>query len=274
MDQKSKCLVVLSGGQDSTTCGWWAKQHFDEVYCLTIDYGQRHSREIQSAMQIGKLLGAKQHWLVPLDSILQGSSPLTNHDAELEKYSDFETMDKIIGDRVELTFVPMRNAIFLSIAANFAVANGIRNLVTGVCQEDNANYPDCRLNFIQAQETTINLALGINDFRIHTPLMRLRKAESVKMLERMGAREFASLAFSHTAYDGTYPPVGNDHASILRAHGFEEADVPDPLVIRAFSEALMHWPTTHNYDHRRLRIAAIIAGVSDEVIRIKKELGL
>lgn len=247
-----KVLVILSGGQDSTTCLFWAKEKFEEVHAVTFDYNQRHRREIDAARTVAKMAGVASHEVITLGPILQGRSPLTNPNESLEQYSDFKSMDQTIGDRVELTFVPMRNDLFLTIAANRAVCLDIRNMVTGVCQADNANYPDCRETFIVSKEQSINQALGFdkvgNDpFVIHTPLMHMSKADSIRFAQEIPGA-FTALAFSHTAYDGQYPPIGNDHATILRAHGFEEAGVPDPLVVRAWNEGLMDLPGTANYD--------------------------
>jgi len=253
--KRPSALVVLSGGQDSTTCLFWAKAYFDKVHAVTFNYGQRHSIEIQAAKAVAKIAGVASHAFVDVPNVLQSTSPLTDPNAVLETYTDYESMDAIIGDRVEKTFVPMRNAFFLTLAANLAVVNGIENLVTGVCQADNANYPDCREKFIQAQEATINEALGTSSFMIHTPLMHLSKAESIKLAMVLGDDAYPALAFSHTAYDGTYPPVSMDHASVLRAHGFLEASVPDPLVIRAAREGLMQLPDTSNYKNVEGNIA-------------------
>lgn len=240
-----KALVVLSGGQDSTTCLAWAKQYYGEVHAITFNYGQTHARELEAAMEVGRLFDVASHQLVTVGPILQSTSPLVDRTAPLERYSDFASMDKIIGNRVEKTFVPMRNAFFLTVAANYAVAAGVNHLVTGVCQADNANYPDCRRAFIYAQQATINEALGTSDFTIHTPLMDLSKEQSIHLMRQLGG--FAHLAFTHTAYDGHYPPIGKDHASVLRAHGFEMAGLPDPLVVRAWREGLMELPSTANY---------------------------
>lgn len=246
----TKALVVLSGGQDSTTCLFWAKDRFDEVHAITFDYAQRHRREIDAARKVAELAGVASHAVVEVGPMLKGRSPLTNPDEELEAYSSYAEMDGIIGDRVELTFVPMRNAFFLTLAANRAVAASIFDLVTGVCQQDNANYPDCRQTFIDAQVAAINTALGIERFRIHTPLMNLTKAASIHLAMSMpGAYE--ALAYSHTAYSGEYPPVTQDHASVLRAQGFIEAGQPDPLIVRAWREGLMALPATGNYDQMR-----------------------
>jgi 7-cyano-7-deazaguanine synthase len=245
MHISTRALVVLSGGQDSTTCLFWAKKYFAEVHAVTFDYNQRHRRELDAARAVAKLAGVASHEVVELGPILKGRSPLTDSSQPLEQYQDFSSMDKIIGDRVELTFVPMRNALFLTLAANRAVCLDSYDLVTGVCQADNANYPDCRESFIKAQSRATSQALGVNDFRVHTPLMNLTKADSISLAQRLGCYE--ALAWTHTAYDGQYPPVGKDHATVLRAHGFEEAGVPDPLVVRAYMDGLMPLPTTSNY---------------------------
>lgn len=242
-----KALVVLSGGQDSTTCLAWAKTYYQEVHAITFEYGQLHSTELMAAQAVGKLFKVASHEFVRVGPLLKSTSPLVSRSAPLEQYSDFETMDRIIGSRVEKTFVPMRNAFFLTLAANHAVAMGIEHLVTGVCQADNANYPDCRRSFIHAQQAAINEALGTSTFTIQTPLMDLSKAQSIHLMRQLGG--YAHLAFTHTAYDGKFPPVGKDHASVLRAHGFEEADLPDPLVIRAAMAGMMTLPETPNYRH-------------------------
>lgn len=241
-----KALVVLSGGQDSTTCLFWTKEHFDEVHAVTFDYAQRHRREIESARKVAELAGVASHEVVTLGPILKGRSPLTNPDEQLEQYENFEQMDKVIGDRVELTFVPMRNALFLTVAANRSVCHDIYDLVIGVCEADNANYPDCRQSFVQVSKNMIELALG-HEFMIYAPLITLTKAQSVKMAYSLPGC-YNALAYSHTSYDGAYPPVGRDHATTLRAHGFKEARHPDPLVVRAWTEGLMDLPATENYD--------------------------
>lgn len=244
-----KALVVLSGGQDSTICLYWAIRQWgrEQVAGVTFDYSQRHRREITAAIKIVQMAGIDDHELIKLGPILAGKSPLTNPDQPLETYPSFAEMDKIIGDRVELTFVPMRNALFLTVAANRAAVKNCCTLVTGVCQQDNANYPDCRAEFIAAQTQAIQEALGDLNFHIATPLMFMTKAQSIRMaIEMPGCME--ALAFSHTAYDGSYPPTSKDHASVLRAQGFLEAGVPDPLVLRAIREGLMDAPKTANYD--------------------------
>lgn len=243
----TKALVVLSGGQDSTTCLYMAKAAgFDEVHAITFDYNQRHLREVNAATVIARMAGCTSHEVLGLGPILKGRSPLTNPKEDLEQYSDFKSMDKTIGNRVELTFVPMRNTLFLTIAMNRAVVLGASQVFTGVCEADNANYPDCRADFIRALYMAFSESLGQAAPAISTPLMYMSKAQSIhKALTLDGC--YAALAYSHTAYDGSYPPTGSDHATILRAHGFEEAGVPDPLVVRAYWDGKMELPTTDNY---------------------------
>ncbi len=246
-------LVVLSGGQDSTTCLalYQAANPQAEVYAITFNYGQRHQRELQAARDIAQLAGLfrGRHEVLDVGPILQSTSPLVSNQP-LETYADYDSMDAIIGNRVEKTFVPMRNALFLVLAANRAVALGATSIVTGVCQEDNANYPDCRASFISLQQETINQALGFarNDpgwLEIQAPLISTSKASSIRAMSVAGCLHW--LAFTHTAYDGQYPPIGRDHASVLRAHGFEEAGIPDPLMLRAEMEGLCALPDTANY---------------------------
>jgi 7-cyano-7-deazaguanine synthase len=231
----SKALVILSGGQDSTTCLYWAREKYGEIHAITFDYGQSHCIEVEAAQHVAALAGVASHEIVRLGRILQSTSPLVS-DAPLETYSDFDSMDRQIGSRVELTFVPLRNLLFLTIAANRAVCLGARALVTGICQADNANYPDCREVFACAAEDAIATALGTDraayiDQRlmIETPLMKMSKAETVGLAARLpGCLD--ALALSHTCYAGQRPPCGQCHACVLRAHGFAEAGIEDPLV--------------------------------------------
>lgn len=241
-----KALVVLSGGQDSTTCLFWALKQGYDVSCVTFDYGQRHRIEIEAAKTIAKMAGVETA-VVELGPVLGGTSPLTSG-AVLEQYKDFNSLP----GGLEKTFVPYRNQLFLTVAANRAYIIGASILVTGVCQEDFGGYPDCRRLFINALELacTRGSHTGTDGapgpMKIETPLMDLTKAESVKLAKRLpGCWE--ALAYSHTSYDGMYPPTGQDHATLLRAKGFFEAGLPDPLVLRAVSEGLMTLPDTSNY---------------------------
>ena len=232
---QNSTMVVFSGGQDSTVCLYWAKERFAVVHAVTIDYGQRHSRELTAAAEIARQAEVASHTILRVPNVLRSTSPLTDHQASLETYADFESMEQVIGDRVELTFVPLRNTALLVIAANAALSKGCRSLVTGVCEQDGMNYPDCRGEFIEALQHAVNLSLGIEDFRIHAPLLRVSKAQTVRMAQAMpGCMD--ALAYSHTCYAGQFPPCGECHSCLLRAEGFAEAGVADPLIERAQRE--------------------------------------
>ncbi len=232
MAAPERCRVVLSGGQDSTTCLFWAKGRFGELCAVSFDYGQSHAIELSSARRVAELAGVARHEIVAVGRLLRSSSPLLDASSPLSTYRSFESMEREVGKRVESTFVPMRNAFFLTLAANIAYSMGCRHLVTGVDEEDNANYPDCRESFVRSQERTINEALGRDDFRIHAPLIHMSKADTVRLaMELPGCME--AMAWTHTCYAGTFPPCGSCHSCLLRAHGFAEAGVEDPLMARA-----------------------------------------
>lgn len=228
-------LVVLSGGQDSTTAMYWARERYDKIHAVSFDYQQRHLRELVAARHVAMMAGVASHEVVSLGPVLESTSPLVGA-SPLETYTDYKSMDATIGDRVEITFVPMRNLLFLTIAANRAMARDCEALVTGICQADNANYPDCRDDFAQAAVRAINLGLGGPYLRIDTPLMDLSKAESVRLAASLpGCLD--ALAYSHTCYAGAFPPCGECHACVLRAHGFAEAGIADPLTARGRAPA-------------------------------------
>jgi 7-cyano-7-deazaguanine synthase len=247
---RGDAVVLLSGGQDSTTCLFWARETFDKVHALTIDYDQRHRREIEAARTIAAMAGADSHEVVTIGRIMHGSSPLTDPTQELEQYVDAATMERVIGDRVELTFVPGRNVLFATLAANRAYVRRAPNLVLGICEADGTNYPDCTIAYAQKQEALLSQALAWPDLMISAPLLENSKAATVRMAMRLPGC-FKALAYSHTAYDGAYPPLGKDHATVLRAQGFELAGVPDPLIVRAVIEGLIDYPEGTNYDRVR-----------------------
>jgi len=266
----AKATVVLSGGQDSTTCLHWAKQQsFDEIAAVTFDYGQRHDEEIFAAEKIAKMAGVTNHTVLILSpDTLRSDSPLTSNN-DLEQYEDHASLP----GGLEKTFVPMRNQTFLTIAAAEAYRNGHTHLITGVCQEDFGGYPDCRRVFVDAVENACNLGTftgkdgALPNLNIHTPLMDLTKAQSVDLAIRLGWDCWRALAYSHTAYDGAFPPTGHDHATLLRAKGFEQHGTPDPLVLRAIvSSTGMDIPDSKNYSMARylLKHDDALANENDE----------
>ncbi|MBP7652428.1 7-cyano-7-deazaguanine synthase QueC [Candidatus Dependentiae bacterium] len=214
---KRKCVVVFSGGQDSTTCLFWAKRKFDYVETVFFDYGQKHRIELNSAKQISKLAGVKLNIIkIPAFSQIGGSS-LTDKSVE-------NPVGKPKG--IPVSFVPGRNLIFITFAAAYAYTKKIFNIVTGVCQTDYSNYPDCRNDVMKSLEKTISLGMGCK-FKIFTPLMFLTKSESVKLALKLDAME--ALGLSHTCYNGTKPPCGKCPACILREKGFKNAGIEDPI---------------------------------------------
>jgi 7-cyano-7-deazaguanine synthase len=226
MDEQ-KCVVLLSGGQDSTTCLFWAKEQFDEVHAVTINYGQKHDIEIESAKKVAELAGVASHEFVDVGPILSGTSPLVNSDYQVDQYEDVESLP----GGLENTFVPQRNSLFLVIVANKAMALKTRNIVTGVGQEDFAGYFDCRNEFIESMEESLSLA-GFGNrysgFEIETPLMFLDKKQTVELAQSLpGCME--ALKYSHTCYNGVFPPCGKCHACILRENGFKQAGIEDPI---------------------------------------------
>lgn len=260
---KDVALVVLSGGQDSTTCLFWAKQRYKTVHAITFGYGQKHHREIDAAKKVAGLAGVSTHEVLYLNAqgldrkeisnlwfphtqVLKGTSPLTNPQEKLEQYKNWQSLP----GGLEKTFVPGRNALFLTLAANRAYCLDALSIVTGICEEDSGGYPDCTEWFRENMETSLRAAMDA-DFDIEAPLMNLSKAQTVVLAEHLGPECWATLAHTHTSYDGAYPPTGNDHATLLRAKGFEQANRADPLVVRAHNEGLMALPNTHNYDSVR-----------------------
>lgn len=217
-------LVVLSGGQDSTTCLYWAIREFgkDAVETVTFDYGQRHRIELECAASIAANAGVK-NTLLPIDTFgVIGGTALTEQGIAVAQGLDAQT-------HLPNTFVPGRNLIFLTFAAAFAYKRGSEHLVTGVAQTDYSGYPDCREDTITALQAAIRLGMD-NEIQIHTPLMHLSKKETVELARDLGALD--AMAETHTCYKGQQPPCMECPACVLRAKGFEEAGIPDPLVVR------------------------------------------
>lgn len=215
-------LVVLSGGQDSTTCLYWAIDRFgrEQVSSITFDYGQRHRIELECAANVAAAAGVPNVRL-PIDTFAAlGGDALTD--------DTVAGVGELVTDTgLPNTFVPGRNLVFLSFAAAFAWQRNIRHLVTGVAQTDYSGYPDCRAETIEALQQAIRLGME-SDLKIHTPLMHLSKKQTVELAVALDALEV--MALTHSCYNGCRPPCGVCPACKLRAKGFAEAGVDDPLL--------------------------------------------
>ncbi|MBL4931241.1 MULTISPECIES: 7-cyano-7-deazaguanine synthase QueC [Clostridium] len=210
--RNEKAVVVFSGGQDSTTCLFWAKKQFKEVIAVSFDYNQKHSLELECAKKIAKELEVEHHIL---DMKLLGQlapNALTRSDIEIKA-----------GEEGELptTFVDGRNMLFLTFAAVFAKQKGARHLITGVCETDFSGYPDCRDIFIKSLNVTLNLAMDYQ-FVIHTPIMWINKEETWKMADEMGALEYIREK-TLTCYNGIIGDgCGECPSCKLRKRGLED----------------------------------------------------
>lgn len=206
-----KAVVVFSGGQDSTTCLFWALKEFDEVIAVTFNYNQKHKLEIECAKNIAKELGVEHHILDM--ALLNQLAPnaLTRDDIEIKA-----------GENGSLpsTFVEGRNMLFLTFAGVLAKVKGAKHIVTGVCETDFSGYPDCRDVFIKSLNVTLNLAMDY-DFVVHTPLMWIDKAETWKMADSFGRLDYVREK-TLTCYNGVIGDgCGECPACNLRRNGLE-----------------------------------------------------
>ena len=210
LDQ-NKAIVVFSGGQDSTTCLFYAKKHFKDVTLVTFNYGQRHDTEIEVAKKIAQEQNVEHHILDM--SLLSQLTPnaLTQHDLKIE---DTE-------DGIPNTFVPARNLLFLSFAGALAYQIKAKHIITGVCETDFSGYPDCRDSFIKSMNVTLNLSMD-RDFVIHTPLMWLDKAQTWELADNLGVlnyiRENTLTCYNGIIGDG----CGECPACQLRSRGLKK----------------------------------------------------
>ncbi len=218
---KPKAVVLLSGGLDSTTCLALAIEQGFSTYTLAFDYGQRHDRELEMAAWQAEAQGSLEHIVVSLDMRKIGRSALTA-DIEVPKHEE---------QGIPATYVPARNAVFLSLGLAWAEVLRAPNLFIGVNQVDFSGYPDCRKDFIEAFERMANLATRMGTegerVRIHTPLLELDKADIVRSAIRLGV----DLSQTHTCYDPSPEGLscGTCPSCRLRLKGFEEAQVQDPI---------------------------------------------
>lgn len=206
-----KALVVFSGGQDSTTCLFWAMQQFEEVEAVTFDYGQRHALEIDCAKNITTELGIRHH---VLDMSLLGqltANALTRDDIAVAAGE---------GGELPSTFVPGRNLLFFSFAGVLASQIGAKHIVTGVCETDFSGYPDCRDMFVKSLNVTLNLAMD-DTFVVHTPLMWINKAQTWGLADELGVLDFVREK-TLTCYNGVMADgCGECPACVLRRQGLE-----------------------------------------------------
>jgi 7-cyano-7-deazaguanine synthase len=221
-----RAVVLLSGGLDSYTAAAIARAQRFELYALTVHYGQRHAREIESARAVAKALGVAKHLELEVDLRAIGGSSLTS-ETEVPRDRDLHATD------IPSTYVPARNTIFLSLALGWAEVLGAHDIVIGVNALDYSGYPDCRPEFIGAFEHLANLATraGVEGarFRVHTPLITLTKAEII----RRGVELGLDYGMTHSCYDPRDDgrPCERCDSCVLRAKGFREAAVADPLLM-------------------------------------------
>jgi 7-cyano-7-deazaguanine synthase len=217
-------VLLLSGGLDSATCLAMASRAGAEVLALTIDYNQRHRRELQAAAELAALYGVARHITLPLDLRGFGGSALT---------ADIEVPKGGVEPGIPVTYVPARNTIFLSVALGWAEAMGGADLLIGVNALDYSGYPDCRPEFVGAFEAMANLATkagveGTARYRVHTPLLQLSKAGIVQAAAAAGL----DMGLTWSCYDPTVDGkhCGRCDSCRLRQKGFAEAGVADPTV--------------------------------------------
>jgi 7-cyano-7-deazaguanine synthase len=218
-----KAVILYSGGLDSTTCMAIARAEGFEPYALSFSYGQRHATELEIARANARPMGAVEHLVVEFDLRTMGGSALT---------ADIEVPKQGVGSDIPVTYVPARNTIFLSFALGWAEVLGAFDIFIGVNALDYSGYPDCRPEFIAAFETMANLATkagveGAGKFKIHTPLIRMTKAEIINRGLSLGV----DYSRTHSCYDPAMGGLacGQCDSCRLRLKGFAEAGVPDPV---------------------------------------------
>src|SRR5437899_291538 len=220
-------VLLISGGLDSYTAAAIAKADGFAIHALTVHYGQRHAREVDAARAVAKALGVARHLELDVDLRAIGGSSLTS-DVPVPRDRDLAATD------IPSTYVPARNTIFLSLALGWAEALGATDLVIGVNALDYSGYPDCRPEFIRAFEQVAGVATraGVEGarFRVHTPLIALSKAEII----RRGLALGLDYGLTHSCYapGAGGRPCGRCDSCVLRAKGFTEAGVADPLLLR------------------------------------------
>ena len=228
-----KAVVLFSGGLDSSTCLALAREAGFACYALSFDYGQRNKVELMAAEKIARAFGAVGHKILPLPLGSLGGSALTDSALSVPDYD-------ANNSGIPLTYVPARNTIFLAFALSFAEVVGAYAIFMGVNALDYSGYPDCRLPFIEAFEKMANLATsaatGGAQFKIHTPLIKLTKAEIIKTGLALGLEY--SLTVSCYRPDAEGRACGSCDSCVFRKKGFKEAGVVDPTRYRLFAPSL------------------------------------
>jgi len=226
-DRREKAVCLVSGGLDSATSLACARRDGFDCHALTLDYGQRHRVELEAARRIARALGAREHLILRVDLRQFGASALT---AEIDVPKRREGEEAPAG--IPITYVPARNTIFLAVALAWAEVLEASHLVLGVNAVDYSGYPDCRPEYIDAFERMANLATkagveGRTRIRIHAPLIRLTKAEII----RLGADLGVDFSITHSCYDPDPAgrPCGACDSCLIRRRGFAEAGLVDPL---------------------------------------------
>ncbi len=228
MPETPKAVCLLSGGLDSSTCLGVARRDGFETYALSFDYGQRHKIELAAAARVADFFHATEHRTTRIDLRAFGHSALTD-DIDVPKGRSADQMDH----GIPITYVPARNTIFLSYALAWAEVLEASDIFIGVNALDYSGYPDCRPEFIDAFTKMANLATaagveGRTRIEIHAPLMHLNKAQIVKLALDVGL----DLALTHSCYDPDPEgrPCGQCDSCLLRAKGFREAGIIDPVL--------------------------------------------
>jgi len=221
-----RAIVLLSGGLDSYTAAAIAKSEGFSLCALTIQYGQRHAREIEAARIVARALDVERRLELPIDLRSIGGSALTS-DISVPRDRDLASTE------IPSTYVPARNTVFLSLALAWAESLDARDIVMGVNALDYSGYPDCRPEFIAAFESLAALATraGVEGakFRVHTPLITMTKADII----RRGLALGLDYGMTHSCYDPPPDgrPCGRCDSCALRAKGFAETGVTDPLLL-------------------------------------------
>ncbi len=220
---KAAIVALVSGGLDSMVAAALAREAGYRLFALTIDYHQRHRIELEAAVRVATMLGAERHVVLPLDLSRFGGSSLTDTAIEVGK--------KGVGAGIPQTYVPARNTIFLSVALGWAEAVGARDLCIGINALDYSGYPDCRPAFVTAFEAMAAAATraGVEGaaFKVHAPLLAMSKADIAREAARLGLDAGATWSCYDPLASGR--PCGACDSCRLRAKGFEEAGLSDPL---------------------------------------------